>query len=129
MPADKTPDLDRLSTEGVMRLFAPYTQGRPFWGPLIRDLEKGSKGYSLAVEDREAEVKGGSKRRLVRLVALQKDGPGQVEIVLDAQRWLPVTLKAVGPDEKGREARTLWMVSWGFGGRYEPGEFSLAAKS
>lgn len=123
-PASPGADLDHLAKSGFERMYAPFTEGRPFWGPLIRSLAEGKKGYELVIEERERTVNNRERRLVLRLVAKQKSGPGEVEITVDTLRWTPLSFIVIDGEE-GKETRSQWSCDWSYGGDFPPAEFAV----
>jgi hypothetical protein len=123
-PASPGSDLDNLAKSGFERMYAPFTEGRPFWGPLIRDLAAGKKGYELLIEERERTVNNREQRKVLRLVAKQKSGPGEIEITVDTLRWVPLSFIVID-GEPERQTRGQWSCDWSYGGDFSPEDFTV----
>jgi hypothetical protein len=116
-------DFSRLAFQGL-------TEGRDAWEPVLNGLAKGLGGYKTTLEERKVTT-GGKEYVSYRVLAnraadaSKKVGASNLEIIIDAKRYLPVTIRAVGKDEKGGNWKVQWSARYRFGQRFEPQEFTL----
>lgn len=117
-------DLDEFVRSFTKEMYAPYLDGEAVWEPLFTALQNGVGGYDSVVERQLAEGRG-QQRRLIRVYASTSDGaPTELEIVIDEERMVPVTVRVVQIQEDGFEFKMMWTGVWAFrGGSYEPNTF------
>ncbi len=102
-------ELPRLFSRIV---FESLTERRPTWGPLVTQLEK--QGYEVTLESKNIPT-GGVNRPYLRLVASrQGKGVNNFEVRLDGIRFVPLTIRMNGIDEKGRPITANWRAAWQF---------------
>lgn len=85
------------------------------WTALVQGWMSGAGGYRLSIEERVTPFQGRNVKNY-RYVAERPTGQGgkneQVEVVVDGQIFLPVTIRTVGYDAKGRETKVQWSGDW-----------------
>jgi hypothetical protein len=123
------PELDGLAVTVVRRMAAPFRTGEPFWGPLVKALARGEDGFSLKMESKTFDAHG-QARKIFRYVAQRtKPIPASLEIVVDAQRSVPLTVRAVESRPDGGEDRVMWTAKWSFqGGRHDDRDFVVPTR-
>ena len=85
------------------------------WTALVKGWMSGSGGYTLSLEERVTPYQGRNIKnyRYVAERSTGKDGKKeQVELVVDGQIFLPVTIRTVAYDAKGRETKVQWAGDW-----------------
>lgn len=93
-------------------VFESLTERRATWGPMISQLEK--QGYQVTLESKNIPT-GGVNRPYLRLVASRKGkGANDFEVRLDGIRFVPLTIRMNGTDEKGRPITATWRGAWEF---------------
>ena len=106
-------------------MFSFYFRSQDAWAPLFSAWQAGVAGYSAIVE-KQLVRKGTVQRELYRVVAKTESGdPTEVEIIIDAVRMLPLTVRAIRSGPGGGESRIFWTASWAFGGSHNPKEFDI----
>ena len=121
--------LDKLPLTIVRRMASPFRSGEPFWGPLIRALARGEAGYALNSESQVVQVQG-KERKIIRYIAERsKPTKASVEIVVDVQRSVPLTVRASETRPDGGEDRVMWTAKWSFqGGKHQDSDFVVPTK-
>lgn len=113
--------------------FEPYVSGRSNFGPFVQGLLKGDGGYTVKMESRTMQG-GGRVIPQVRLFATRtpsaakKYGEATIEIVTDAGMFLPLQIRALMTDAKGRNARFEWQSMWSGPFRFDDKWFKVPAK-
>ncbi len=106
-------------------MFSFFFRSQDAWAPLFSAWQNGVAGYSATVE-KQLVRKGTVQRELYRVVAkTEKGDPTEVEIIIDADRMLPLTVRAIRSGPGGGESRIFWTASWAFGGSHDPKEFEI----
>lgn len=98
-------------------IFRGLTEGRDAMGPLISEWSRPNSGFRVITEERTREFRG----RMVTNYRIRASHPGrggrgasEVEIVVDGERGLPVTIRSIWTDDRGREWRAQWSAGWNF---------------
>jgi hypothetical protein len=108
--------LPRWLDEFPRYVFAPLTDGVNTWTQLSRELAQA--GYDVRTERRDMPVRG-QNRAFYRLLASK--GETSIEIRIDGERMLPVTIRVVrGPDSRNKQ---LWTARYSFGHQFAATEF------
>lgn len=109
-------------------MLAKYEYKLDVFGPLFSAIANRRLGFSGNLEEQTAKVYD-KDRKVYRLVAHRKTPPADFEIVVDGERFLPLTIRSVVPTKDDKDTR-MWTCQWLFGGKYEDREFliPLAAK-
>lgn len=106
-------------------MFSFYFRGQDAWGPLFKAWQSGVAGYSATVE-KNLVRHGTIEREHYRVVAKTEEGnPTEVEVIIDSERMLPLTIRAIQTGPGGGESRIFWTASWAFGGTHEPSDFVI----
>lgn len=114
-------DLQQWPLEFTSMMFAPLTDSKLVWGPLFDSWQKrGAK-----VEERPQELNG-KKKMLYRVILAEKDS--QLEVVLDGDRMLPLTVRSDVPRKGGGRDRMMWTGQWAFGGSHQASDFLIPVK-
>lgn len=105
-------DYQRLAFQGL-------TEGSDPWVPLVKQLAAGYEGYQLRTEERHLMVSGRNflsyRFRATRSAeAAKKYGESTIEIVVDGQRYLPVTIRHVYKDLQGNARKSQWSAQYVF---------------
>lgn len=136
LPDPKAPPKPKEVTEADVKAFGEgflqtmhsrFLTGENVWGPMMRAWEEGKGGYTVRVETKTVKLNG-KDRRIQRVVAETKQGtPTQIEILIDGQRNLPLTVRSVETLPGGKQNRIMWTGRWAFGGKHEKSSFALPA--
>jgi hypothetical protein len=121
--------LEKLPLTIVRSMASPFRTGEPVWGPLIGALARGEGGYTLKSESQVVQVHG-KERKILRYIAERsKPTKATVEIVVDAQRSVPLTVRASEERPDGGEDRVMWTAKWSFqGGKHQDSDFVVPTK-
>lgn len=98
-------------------IFRGLTEGRDALGPLIAEWSRPQSGFRVTTEERSREFRGRTVtnyRIRASRAARAGQGASEVEIVIDGERGLPVTIRSIWTDDRGREWRAQWSAGWNF---------------
>lgn len=128
--AKLTPEqvLSKWPREFSRLMFLPLTDGVDSWTPLLTRLQKGEGGFKTVIEERTLisygkPVKNYRVRAARSETAAKKLGKCEIEMVIDAQRFLPVTVRVVSTDAQGKPWEQQWSGGWGFNRKFSPSDF------
>ncbi|MBI5708552.1 MAG: hypothetical protein HZC36_16325 [Armatimonadetes bacterium] len=98
------------------------------WSPLIEGLAKGEGGYKTSIEQRTMQYQGrtvNSYRVLAKRTDSQakKLGACELEMVIDARRFLPVTIRVKSKDKAGKDWDQQWSAIWDFKKKFVKKDF------
>ena len=111
-------ELAAWSAEFPALMFSPLTDNRKTWGPLFRQWSKeGTK-----VEEK-TETINGQKKVIYRV--LHKSNDSQMEVILDGEMMLPMTVRTDYPRPGGGRNQMMWTGRWGFGGSHNAKDFRI----
>lgn len=102
-------DFARLAFQGL-------TEGVDAWSPVLNGMGRGVLGYKTVVEERRMTYQG-QNFLSYRVLATRKGAgnkPCTFEIVVDGKKFLPVTIRNVRMDAKGKEWMAQWTASYRF---------------
>lgn len=119
-PTRASLDLDKFARDPMRSIVGPYESGAKFWHTLLSTMESGNSGFTTARESGEFGVRG-TTRKITRVVATSKNG-AQIEVVVDDERSLPLTVKTTYTVD-GRTDKTLWTAKWATGGKHDDAAF------
>jgi len=108
-------------------MFSEYETGKRTWGPLLRAWSNGEGGFKATVEEKKAVVLG-KERSIYQVLATRKSDGAQVQIVVDGERFLPVTVRTLVKNSKGGLDKVQWSAKWSFGGHHDPSDFVIPVK-
>jgi hypothetical protein len=109
-------------------VFAGLATEKDIWTPLTQGLAAGAEGYKAQIEERDLPYQG---RNVKMYRILAKKGPsGQpgstaIEIVVEADRSLPVTMRVNNTKENGQHFSYHWSCRYRFLQRPDPSLFAL----
>lgn len=112
-----------------MRLMLlPLSDGIDSWSIVLSKLEKGEGGFKTQIEQRLMEYRG---RFFTSYRVLAKRQPNvaktagecEIEMVIDAQRFLPVTVRVISTDSEGGRWDQQWSANWTFQKKFKLEEF------
>ncbi|MFY9234291.1 MAG: hypothetical protein WAO58_07510 [Fimbriimonadaceae bacterium] len=99
------------------------------WSTLVKGYQQGLDGYKVAVEERTMKVQNITVRNL-RIVATRsaagtkKFGPATIELLFDANRYLPVTVRVhMQPKKDKKPTKMSWQSIWKFNQVFKPVDF------
>lgn len=98
------------------------------WSPLIQSLAKGEGGFKTTIEQRSLQYKGRTVNSY-RVFAKRSDamakklGACELEMVIDARRFLPVTIRVKSQDKSGRDWDQQWSAAWDFRKKFVKKDF------
>jgi hypothetical protein len=104
-------------------VYQPLTHSLISWPSIIRSWTNGDQGYRLSIDSRDLPLKLTDPKGQVhtydaedfRLHAVRdasasaKYGKSEIEVVVDAQRWLPKTIRSIYTDKSGKKT---WKIIW-----------------
>ncbi len=96
-------------------VFDGLTVRNGLWAALVKGWSSGTRGYKLTLEERVTPYKGRNIKnyRYVAERAVGKAGKTeQVEVIVDAQIFLPVTIRTVSYDARGSVTKLQWSGDW-----------------
>jgi hypothetical protein len=116
-------DFSRLAFQGL-------TEGVDAWRDIIGGWSKGANGYKATIEQRTMKYQGRdvlSYRIHAQrtAAAAKKYGASAVEVVIDGRRFLPVTIRVVRTDTKGKSWLAQWQAAYRFNQTIRPDEMQL----
>jgi hypothetical protein len=105
--------VERFPNEFSRFMFQGATDGRDAWTPLITGWSQGMGGYAMKLQERKIVFNNRTFHNYRILLertpaAAKKLGKSTVEVVFDASRYLPVTVRETRVDLKGKE----WIIQW-----------------
>ncbi len=109
-------------------MLAEYKDGKSVWGPLFRAWSKGDDGITAHVEQKEFDING-KKKPGYRVLAERKSDGAHMEVILDGDRFVPVTIRSVVPKAGGEDDSIQWTATWSFGGHFAPKDFVVPVKN
>lgn len=103
-------------------MFQGLTEGKDAWKPILTGWSKGVDGYKAIVEERTVVYQGNKffnyRIRADRSAAAAKKlGTSTFEIIIDGNRFLPVTVRNVRKDENGKSWSAIWAAMYRFNER------------
>lgn len=113
-------------------MFRGLVDGKDAWKPVLMGLARGEGGFETTVEKRERKV-GDKTVRNFRVLAVRKAssakklGECTIEMVFDADRKLPVTIRVDRKDAKGSPYRLHWSAGWNFNQKFDAKVFQFAS--
>jgi hypothetical protein len=110
-------------------VFDGLTDGGDYWSALIGAWQRGVQGFKLSVEERTTPYQD-RKIKNYRVVAERPvPGPGgrveTVELVVDGQIFLPVTIRSHAWDQQGREFQYQWSAEWKNNQKLDASKFKI----
>lgn len=120
--------LERWPREFSRLMFLNLTDGADAWTPVLSALSRGEEGFRTSVEERTVPFRGKQVKSVrVRAVrnaeAAKRLGACEMEMVFDAERYLPVTVRVISSDTKGKPWQLQWSAGWNFNQKFHPEEF------
>ncbi|MDI9635122.1 hypothetical protein QPK87_31495 [Kamptonema cortianum] len=117
--------IDTMPRDG----FSYYADGTKPWGAFVRALKDPQNGFEVTEEEREA-APAGKKKKIYRLVAKSvKGNKAQIELVVDGDRWVPLTFRANRQAPDGQTTQIYWTAVWKFGGRHQDKDFRIPTRT
>lgn len=102
-----------------------YRLGRASWKPIMEAWQAGKAGYTSTIETKTITVSG-AKHKIHRIISKsKKDSDTEIEVVVDAEKYLPVAVRVVDKLPDGTVNKSMWSVIWAFGGKHDPKFFKL----
>lgn len=111
--------LNLFETDFPRMMFQGLTDGVDAWKPVLAGWASGLNGYKTTVEERTMKHQGQTFRHY-RIhaqrtgAAVKTLGQSTFEVVIDASRSLPVTVRHVRVDPKGKTWAMMWTASYRF---------------
>lgn len=121
-PRRPAPSVNEWSQVFPREVFATLTQGRPAWSEFLRRLEKGEDGFRTHIEKRTRKVAGAEHPYLRVLAERPKT---TIEMIVDGERYLPLTIRVSDESNPGKTRKGLWSAEWKSGGVHDPKAFVL----
>lgn len=118
-------DFQNLPKTLLRDIHSVHRDGRGYWGPLIDGLQAGKGGYETTVEERNRDAID-KNRPFYRVYARREKGDTTtIEILVDGERHLPLTVRVVEKKADGTESKQMWNGNWAFGGEHEDSFFAV----
>lgn len=111
-------------------MFRGLVDGKDAWKPVLMGLARGESGFETTIEEREKKV-GDKTVRNFRVLAVRsassvkKLGECTIEMVFDADRKLPVTIRIDRKDANGNPYRLHWSAGWNFNQKFDAKVFQF----
>jgi hypothetical protein len=120
----------RFSNEFPRFLFQGATDGKDPWVPLLTAWSKGAGGYKVFIQERNITYQGRKFRnfriKADRTVAgAKKLGKSSIEIIIDGNFFLPVTVREIREDLDKRQWVIQWAGSYNFNQKFKPDDFKM----
>lgn len=117
--------LDAWLDDISLRMFDTYTTSQGSWSGVLKALSNPANGYKVTTEEKTASINNKS-RHMYRIVAKSTSGPqSEVEIVIDGERYVPVTVRRIRTKADGTKLNIFWTGNWQFGGKFAPKSFQV----
>lgn len=122
-----------FSKEFPRSMFYGLTDGKDAWKSIGESWSNGGNN-SVRIEERTMEAQG-RKFRHYRLyvsrtpAAEKKLGKMTMEIVIDAERYLPVTVRMNEAAPGGKAFKVNWSTGWRFNEKIDPSNFRIVPPS
>ncbi len=117
--------VNRWPLEFPSLMFALYNQGADIWGPLLDGWQSGKGGFKATVEEQTFEMEG-KKASHFRVLATRGGAePASVEVIVDKERLLPLTIRVQMTRKGGKELKAMWSGRWKFKGKHDPNSFLI----
>ncbi|MCC6403399.1 MAG: hypothetical protein IT207_05260 [Fimbriimonadaceae bacterium] len=120
-PATQSLDLEKFASDPLRAIVGNFETGHGFWRTLLAELEAGKGGFQAKAESAELGVRG-KARKITRIVAKSPAGT-EIEVVVDDERKLPLTVKTSKMGPGGTLDKALWTAKWASGGRHADSDF------
>lgn len=122
-----------FETDFTRMMFQGLTDGIDAWKPILQGWASGVDGYKSTIEERTMKHMGQTFRHYrvhaQRTGALVKTrGQSTFEIIIDADRMLPVTVRHVRVDPKGKTWAMMWTASYRFKQVYTLEDMTIGTK-
>lgn len=119
IPLATLSDPNRFAREFTRSLIAGVVDRSNAWGELVSNLTKPNSGFTASLEERHPIVndKPTVNYRIFAKrtpASAKKLGAAEFEIVLDPNRWVPVTIRTQSTDLKGNKWSYDWTAGWKF---------------
>lgn len=94
-----------------------YVTGKGVFGPLMQGLVRGDGGYTIRMDQRTLQAEGRSYPQMRifasrRPALVKKLGESSIEIVVDAQMWLPLQIRVIERLPNQPKSLYEWTTSW-----------------
>jgi len=98
---------------------------RPVYAPLMKALQSGKGGYKTSL-DKMVTTLDGVKHTMYRIVATRTEpDTTTIEIRVDGDRWLPITLRVNRKVKGGEEFYSRYALAWQFGQKVNADAFAV----
>ncbi len=111
-------ELSSWAMEFPALMFSPLTDSRQTWGPLFKEWAK----HGTKVEEKPESING-QKKMIYRV--LHESNGSQMEVILDGEMMLPMTVRTDVPRPGGGRNQMMWTGRWGFGGSHDAKDFRI----
>jgi hypothetical protein len=111
-------------------MFLPLTDGVDAWSMVVPKIVAGTGGFKSTIEERVMK-RNGKDVKSFRVRAIRagtgagKKGQCSLEMVVDAQFYLPVTVRVLSNDATGKALTQQWSCRWAFDAKFKPGDFEM----
>lgn len=111
-------ELSSWAMEFPALMFSPLTDNRQTWGPLFKEWSK----QGTKVEEKFETING--QKKVIYRVLHESKGT-QMEVILDGEMMLPMTVRTDAPRPGGGRNQMMWTGRWGFGGSHDAKDFRI----
>lgn len=120
----------RFPNEFPRFLFQGATDGKDPWVPLISAWARGAGGYKAVVQERNITYQNRKYKsfriKLDRTAeAAKKLGKSTLEVVFDGTFFLPVTVRELREDLRGKSWVIQWAGNYSFNQKFKPTDFQM----
>lgn len=106
-------------------MFAHFRDGSDVWAPLFDGWQRGLGGYKATFEEQKFKRAGQEVIQYRIKATTDKKPVTKIEMIVDKERSLPVTINVTGHLKDGRQYQLMWSAGWKFGGSYDAKVFEI----
>jgi hypothetical protein len=108
-------------------LLDPIVRATASWEPLLGAWASGKAGYRAIVEEKAMPVQG-KNRNFYRVVAQRKADDTRIELLLDAEHLVPVTVRVEKRKADAVVSQVQWQAKWSFTRKLDPKRLIIPTK-
>jgi len=108
-------------------LLDPVVRSTAAWESLLGAWASGKAGYRAVVEEKTMPVQG-KQRLFYRVIAQKAADDTRVEVLLDAERLVPVTVRVEKRRPNGKMSQVQWQAKWSFSRKLDPKRLRIPTK-